>query len=326
MKIQKPYISIIICTFNREENLRKIIKLFNNQVNFVKDKFEVIICDSNSNNKLKIKNFIKNYLNLNISYYVCKINHQAVKRNFGAKKARGKFLIFIDDDCFPESNFLFTYYKELKLNKIKVVYCGQVKYIQYKKISNLINYRQSRLISNKRNKKLLIYPKNFISMNMALNKNNILFNTRYLFDSRFRFYGFEDFELAYRLCKWNYKIYLISPLIYHNDKRNFYDFLKKYHSLAKYGIEDIKNINYQAAKSTIYLKIENFILTNFILRIPKIQHILNFIEKMIIQIESKSKFYLPALYNFGIFVAYLKGLFDKKIQNIYQIKKIDWYK
>lgn len=321
-------ISIIITTYNREKNLFKIISSLNKQTNIFKSNIEIIICDSNSKKKNSVIAYIKNFLNLSISYYNCPINHQAFKRNYGAKKSRGSYLIFIDDDCFPDKNFLYNYLKILKLNRSKAVYCGLVKYVVFNKIKNLIKYRQSRLISFKDVKKDFIPPKNFISMNMALNKNDILFKKKFLFNDKFKFYGFEDYEFAYRLARGFYKFYLIKALVYHYDQRKFDDFLRKYHFLGNFGITDIIRINFTAAKDTIYYKIEkNFILA-LLLKIPGVFKILNCLEVVIISLETKIKIYLPTLYITGIFVAYLKGILQRysRHKNTYLINQNNWYK
>jgi glycosyltransferase involved in cell wall biosynthesis len=321
-------ISIIITTYNREKNLFKIISLLSKQNNILKNNIEIIICDSNSKKKNSILTYIKNFLNLNIFYYNCPINHQAYKRNYGAKKSKGRYLVFIDDDCFPDSNFLYNYLNILKLNRNRAIYCGLVKYVVFNKIKNLILYRQSRLISSKDEMQNSIPPKNFISMNMALNKHDILFKKKYLFNNKFRFYGFEDYEFAYRLERRFYKFYLTKALIYHNDQRTFDDFLRKYHFLGNFGIMDIIRINFPAAKDTIYYKIEKNFIIALILKIPGIFSILNFIEHLIIVTESKIKIYLPILYKTGIFIAYLKGILQRysKYKNTYLINHNNWYK
>ena len=133
----KIEISIVIPTYNRSKLVKKIMHAFNIQLNF-NYKYEIIICDSNSKKNLKILNLIKLYKNLDIKYINCKINHQAYKRNYGYKSAKGKYVLFIDDDCVPDKNFLNNYYKILKLNYKKCIYTGLVEYVVSKKIRNLI--------------------------------------------------------------------------------------------------------------------------------------------------------------------------------------------
>lgn len=327
MKKKKIDISIIITTYNRVDNIIKIINYFQKQVN-IKNNFEIIICDSNSKNKFRIINYINQFINLKIKYLNSPVNHQAYKRNLGAKNSSGDYLIFIDDDCFPNNKFLFNYYNLLKIGKIKTIYCGLVEYIQSSKAKYLIQYRNDRLISFKNVNSKNILEKNFVSMNMALSKKIFLTN-KFLFDDRFRFYGFEDFEFAYRFKKNSYQIILSKALIFHKDQRGFEQFLKKYFSLAQFGITDIIKINLSAAKKSIFYKIENNFFIKLMLNLPFIGSLLTFLEKFVILIDKKIFFYFSPIYKLGILVAYLRGVKKRHstpTQDNYLLMTNNWYK
>ena len=327
MKKKKIDISIIITTYNRVDNIIKIINYFQKQVN-IKNNFEIIICDSNSKNKFRIVNYINQFINLKIKYLNSPVNHQAYKRNLGAKNSSGDYLIFIDDDCFPNNKFLFNYYNLLKIGKIKTIYCGLVEYIQSSKAKYLIQYRNDRLISFKNVNSKNILEKNFISMNMALSKKIFLTN-KFLFDDRFRFYGFEDFEFAYRFKKNSYQIILSKALIFHKDQRGFEQFLKKYFALAQFGITDIIKINLSAAKKSIFYKIENNFFIKLMLNLPFIDNLLTFLEKFVILIDKKIFFYFSPIYKLGILVAYLRGVKKRHstpTQDNYLLMTNNWYK
>jgi len=327
MKKKKIDISIIITTYNRVDNIIKIINYFQKQVN-IKNNFEIIICDSNSKNKFRIVNYINQFINLKIKYLNSPVNHQAYKRNLGAKNSSGDYLIFIDDDCFPNNKFLFNYYNLLKIGKIKTIYCGLVEYIQSSKAKYLIQYRNDRLISFKNVNSKNILEKNFVSMNMALSKKIFLTN-KFLFDDRFRFYGFEDFEFAYRFKKNSYQIILSKALIFHKDQRGFEQFLKKYFALAQFGITDIIKINLSAAKKSIFYKIENNFFIKLMLNLPFIDSLLTFLEKFVILIDKKIFFYFSPIYKLGILVAYLRGVKKRHstpTQDNYLLMTNNWYK
>ncbi len=319
-------ISIIISTYNRPNNVIEIIKLINKQL-YVKKNIEVLICDSNSNGNLKILNFIKNFKSLDIKYLNLKKNHQAFKRNQGAKYARGNYLIFLDDDCFPERNFLFDYYKKLKLRKKRFIYCGEVKYIQNYKITNLIKFR------NFRSKKFqrpyeLISVKNFVTMNMGFSKN-LLKNYEKFFDNRFSYYGFEDFELAYRLKKKGILIELIKAKILHKDFRNFKVWLLKFYYLGKFGINDIRKINIDAAKKSVFNQIYENRFLQILLRLPFITSILLLIEKLTVFLEKNLNLYIPIFYKIGMFLSFVRGMHSKnnikKDFNSYNNSLKNWY-
>ena len=200
-----------------------------------------------------------------------------------------------------------------------------VKYVQFKENERLIKYRQSRVYYL--NEKENVPNKNFLTMNMGLNssalpKSNVIFN------NKFRNYGFEDFEFAYRFKKNHYKLIQIKSLVRHKDNRNFDAFLKKYNFLGSHGINDIIQINLSAAKDLIYYKIEKNIFINFFLKIPGARFFLHCIERFISFFERKTSFYISLLYNIGITIAYLKGVSLRSyyIKENNQSSKNEWYK
>ena len=314
-------ISLIITTFNREKNIFEILNLLLKQVS-VKEELEVIICDSFSKKKIKILTFKELFKKLNVTYIESKVNHQAFKRNLAAKRSSGKYIIFIDDDCFPSNKFLCEHLKKLNLNRKKEIYCGLVKYFKYKHIVNLIKYRDSRLISFDSGNHSNIPVKNFISMNMSLN-SKILKTEKVLFDNRFRFYGFEDFEFAFRLNK-RFKFILNHGLIYHMDERNFKEFLEKHYYLGRIGITDIIKINLQSANYSIFYKLEKNLFVKLFINVPYIKYFLRALQFLIIKIEKHIFFYLPAIYKLGILIAYIRGLSDRYVISLN--KNNTWYR
>ena len=323
---KRKKISVIITTYNRTNNVIEIIKLLNKQLNIPID-VEILICDSSSNGNLRLLNFIKSYNYLDIKYLNLKKNHQAFKRNKGAKYSQGDYLIFLDDDCFPEKHFLFDYYKKLKLQKKRCIYCGEVEYSQNYKIKNLIKFRNFRSKKFKKSYEI-IDIKNFVTMNMGFNK--YLFNNyEKFFDNRFSYYGFEDFELAYRLKKKGIFIELINAKIFHKDFRNFKVWLIKFYYLGKFGISEIRKINIDAAKKSVFNKIYENRLLKILLKLPFVITILLLIEKLIVFTEKNFNFYIPNLYKIGMFLSFVRGIHNKnnikKDFNSYNKSLKNWY-
>lgn len=94
--------SIIIPTLNEEKFLPKLLTDLKNQ----KEKdFEVIVVDgySEDNTEKVALNFKKN---LDLRFFKIKKRNVSAQRNYGAKKAKGRYLIFLDADSRVFSGFI----------------------------------------------------------------------------------------------------------------------------------------------------------------------------------------------------------------------------
>ena len=116
-------ISVIIPTHNRVEKLVNAIRNVNKQklVNV-----EIIIVDDASKDKTKeVVSKIK-LKQSNIKYFKNKSKKGAAfSRNLGVKKAKGKYIAFLDDDDFWFKNKLFEQLKIMKLDqKISAISCN----------------------------------------------------------------------------------------------------------------------------------------------------------------------------------------------------------
>ena len=101
---QKKLVSIIIPTLNRYKYLNDVLKDLENQTY---KNFEVIIVDQSDQFNSKIYN--KYQLNINLVYQKEKALWMA--RNTGIKKARGKYLLFFDDDSRVKPDWLLEHLK-----------------------------------------------------------------------------------------------------------------------------------------------------------------------------------------------------------------------
>src|SRR3989344_4297945 len=95
------FFSVIIHTLNEQEYLPKLLKDLRNQQ---EKNFEVIIVDGASEDKTK-KEALKFVHILKLRFFDNKRKNVSWQRNFGAQKATGKYLVFLDADCRIKPSF-----------------------------------------------------------------------------------------------------------------------------------------------------------------------------------------------------------------------------
>ncbi len=123
-------ISVIVCTYNRAKYLKTCLEHLANQKSPA-DRYEIVIINNNSpdNSDAIIVEFINSHQNLNIVYHIEYNQGHTYARNAGITKSSGEILSFIDDDAFPDPNFIHEIeiaFKDPKVmaigGKIKPVY------------------------------------------------------------------------------------------------------------------------------------------------------------------------------------------------------------
>ena len=161
-----PKVSVIVTTYNRKSELTETVKSILNQTF---DDFELIIIDNYSNydfNKL-----INSFNDFRIRGSQNKNNGIiAVNRNYGIKKAKGKYIAFCDDDdiWFPQKlekqvKCLTDYKSDLVYSNIKLFYSNKSTKITNYSITNNLN-------------KLLLKSEITLSSVMVKKSKNIFFN------------------------------------------------------------------------------------------------------------------------------------------------------
>jgi len=104
MKQERPFISIVIPTYNRSQQLALCLQAIDG-LKYPRDRFEVIVVDDGSHTALdSIVKAVSDRLAVRL---IRQPNAgPAVARNRGAAEAQGDFLAFTDDDCTPSMNWL----------------------------------------------------------------------------------------------------------------------------------------------------------------------------------------------------------------------------
>ena len=104
MEQKTAFFSIIIPTYNRPQKIGTCLESLSH-LDYPRDLFEVIVIDDGSNASLHpvVARFFDQ---LDMTLLTQTNAGPAAARNTGAKKAKGEFLVFIDDDCTPSPDWL----------------------------------------------------------------------------------------------------------------------------------------------------------------------------------------------------------------------------
>lgn len=203
-------ISVIIPVYNQYPSLDVVLWHFCKQT--TTELFEIIISDDGSSDF--DFSVIDCYTSLQIKYIRSKRNNgRSYARNIAIENADGEFIIFCDSDRLPAPNFIESHMKlinspdailsigystetydsveKLKVNAESII---RRKSIYYKVISQI--YDVSGITDSH------LCWLSTLTGNMALKKSTL---ASHRFDCAFRQWGFEHFELGYRLWKDNIK-------------------------------------------------------------------------------------------------------------------------
>lgn len=104
--MNKPRLSIVVCTYNREVFIQKNLKHLLQQTAPKKD-FEVLFVDNNSPDQSAsiCKDFQRNHPELNLHYFLELNQGHTHARNRGINEAQGEYISFIDDDAFVREDY-----------------------------------------------------------------------------------------------------------------------------------------------------------------------------------------------------------------------------
>ena len=210
----KRFFSVIIPFYNQSEQLAKTLNLFSKQ-DVENENYEIIVVNDGTPD-YSFSEQLKHCTNLPRNLQLLNITHagSGVARNFGAKKAKGDFLIFCDADRMPCHSFVYSYMEAIqKFPDCRNVFVGHVKEC-YALNDDMDDYNIMTSFSRDNqyyHKILNIYDNDLshssirwaslLAGNMCISKS--LFEEVGGFDPQFNKWGFEHFDLGVRLVEKN---------------------------------------------------------------------------------------------------------------------------
>ncbi len=227
--------SVIIPTHNRAATLKKCLEALSNQT-FSSDRFEVIVCDdgSSDNTEEVVRNYRTSY---HLSYVHQKNAGPAAARNKGLKIARGRFVLFINDDTILDESALERHYEtHLAHPGERISVLGTFDFPE--------EYRQSLLVRLINENGLLFeynkmhpggyYDYNFFyTCNLSVPRQAVL--DVGMFDEVFEGPAAEDIDLGFRLHKKGYRLIYQPACLSIHDHPVTLDGFCKTHRIRGYG-------------------------------------------------------------------------------------------
>ncbi|HEX5152929.1 MAG TPA: glycosyltransferase [Parafilimonas sp.] len=177
-------VSLIIPTCNRNDLLAQCLDRLDPAFQSVnRTEYEIIVTDDSK--EIAASDLIKTHYS-NVKWAKGPGKGPAANRNNGAKHAKGKWLVFIDDDCLPSKNFISAYQQAIADNKDILAFEGKI---------TAGNCPVSLLDEAPLNEK----GGYFWSCNIAINR--LFFEKIGMFDETFPYAAMEDVDLFYRIKK-----------------------------------------------------------------------------------------------------------------------------
>jgi glycosyltransferase involved in cell wall biosynthesis len=120
-------ISIVVCTYNREKYLPKMLESVANQ-NCSKNDFELILVNNKSTDDTEsiAEKFRDQNQNIQYHYFLEIQQGLSYARNRGIKESKGEFIVFIDDDAFLEENYVIELKQYLETSEELIGFGGKI--------------------------------------------------------------------------------------------------------------------------------------------------------------------------------------------------------
>lgn len=111
--MDKHFLSVIVCTYNRDEILDYCLASLCEQ-QLSSELYEVIVVDNNSQDNTA--EVVSSYMNKkeNIRYVTEKKQGLSHARNRGCEKAKGEYLVYVDDDAKMDGQYLLNVLEVIK--------------------------------------------------------------------------------------------------------------------------------------------------------------------------------------------------------------------
>lgn len=236
-------VSIIVCTYNAENDLKECLDSLLSQKYNEK---EIIVVDDASTDGTSI--ILEKYRNLkNIEFKVVTNNINlgvAGSRNVGIRNATGDIIAFTDADCVTDTNWISQLIRIYETENAAAV-GGSIVSNQISNIWELVSKGDDFVASEEG------YVSYIQGCNMSFNKNIL---TKFMFNEEIK-YGYEEKLLCDYLVNDNFKIYYRpQALVYHKHRSTMKSLLKRKYLLG------LSSIWYRKKQNKLFMFKKHIIL------------------------------------------------------------------
>lgn len=221
-------VSVIIPTFNRLTVLRETLRRMDEQT-FPQEKFEVIVIDDCSSDGTA--DFLATHkMSVNFSYFLNRNNlGRAKARNVGIRKAKGQYILMVDDDIWASPVLLESHMSQHALHSGEIAVVGAILVAQEVPRSTINEFltKHHAWCYDEMNNCSGPLPYSFCKT-ASLSMSRDLLHRIGLFNEAFTLYGGEDTELGYRLGQAGIELFFAKEAVgYHYHDETLDGFISK---------------------------------------------------------------------------------------------------
>ena len=219
--------SFIIPVYNRPNEIRELLESMK-RIDF-SEPFEVVIVEDGST--ISSEGVVKEFPELDISYYTKSNSGPGDSRNFGMKRAKGNYFLILDSDVILPPQYLKEVEQELRNDFVHCFGGPDAAHENFSAVQKAINYAMTSFLTTGgiRGGKTSVVKFQPRSFNMGLSKKAFEVS-----DGFGRIHPGEDPDLALRLQKSGFRTRLFpEAFVYH--KRRI-DWEKFYQQVYKFGL------------------------------------------------------------------------------------------
>ena len=118
-----PFLSAVIPTYERPDDLRICLNSLGKEIQQESPSYEIIVTDDSKSDESK--RMVENEFP-DVSWRKGKQNGPAGNRNAGVDRAKGEWIVFLDDDCIAQEGYLNAYAKAIRANPDVLVFEGRI--------------------------------------------------------------------------------------------------------------------------------------------------------------------------------------------------------